>query len=57
MGKMRAKQKILTTQSQMIILFIPFCSFFMMTVTAQVLKKKVRRNMGRASQRQRLPGV
>ena len=25
MGKMRANTKILTTQSQMIILFIPFC--------------------------------
>ena len=57
MGKTRAKHKILTTQSQMIILFIPFCSFFMMTVTAQVLKRKVRRKIGRANQRQRLPGV
>ena len=57
MGKTRAKQAILTTQSQMIILFIPFSSFFMITVTAKVLKRTVRRKMGRANQRQVLPGV
>ena len=51
MRKMRALQKILTTQSLMIIWFIPFCSFFMMTTTAQVLKEKVRRKLGRENQR------
>ena len=57
MGKMRAKQKILTMQSQMIIWSIPFISFFMMTATAQVLKETVRRKMGRATQRRRLSGT
>ena len=57
MSRIRALQKILAMQSKMIIWFIPFCSFFMMTNTAQVLKEKVRRKMGKANQRQRIPGM
>ena len=57
MREIRALQKILATQSEMIILFIPFCSFFMTTTTAKVLKEKVRRKMGRAIQSRPSSGI
>ena len=57
MSRIRALQKILAMQSKMIIWFIPFCSFFKMTATAQMLKKNVTMKMGRAKQRQRVSGT
>ena len=57
MSRIRALQKILAMQSKMIIWFIPFCSFFKMTATAQMLKKNVTMKMGRANQIQRVSGT
>ena len=48
-SRIMAKQKILTMQSQMIISFIPFFSFLMMTTTAQALRTKVKKKRGIAS--------
>ena len=57
MRRIRALQKILAMQSEMIIWFIPFCSFCKMTATAQMLRKNVMMKMGRAKQRQRVSGT
>ena len=54
---MRAKQMILTMQSTMIISFMPFLSFLMMTATAQVLRMAVKKKRGTASQRKILSGI
>ena len=51
MSRIMAKQKILTMQSQMIISFMPFFSFLMMTARAQVLRAKVKKKRGIANPR------
>ena len=51
MSRIMKMMKILTMQSQMIISFMPFFSFLMMTATAQALRAKVKKKRGIANTR------